>query len=125
PAWDFDADTRGYTRGGAAEWSDDAWAVRLGVFQMPTIANGVDLDGDLLHSHGDQLEVELRPTLLSGRPTVVRAMAYQNHARMGSYHGALALAARTGGPPDVTRTRRRDAWKYGFTLNLEQPLTAD
>jgi len=124
-AWDFAADTRGYTRGGAVEWINPGWAVRLGTFQMPEVANGIDLDGDLLHSHGDQVEVEVHPPLLTDRPTVVRGMAYQNYARMGSYRDALALTTRTAGPPDVTRTRRRSARKYGFTLNVEQPLSEE
>jgi high affinity Mn2+ porin len=124
-AWDFAADTRGYTRGAAIEWIADPWAVRVGSFQMPTVANGLDLDGDLLHSHGDQIEVEAHPTLLTSRETVVRLMAYGNHARMGDYRDALALAARQGGMPDVTRTRRVGRVKYGFTVNLEQPLTED
>ena len=124
-AWDFAADTRGYTRGGAVEWINPGWAVRLGAFQMPEVANGLDLDGDLLHSHGDQLEVEGHPTLLASGPMVVRAMAYQNYARMGRYRDALALATRTGGVPDITLTRRLNARKYGFTLNVEQPLTED
>ena len=121
-AWDFAADTRGYTRGGALEWIEDSFAVRLGSFQMPTVANGIDLDGDLLHSHGDQVEVEVHPTLLASRPTVVRVMAYENRARMGNYRDALT---RTGTTPDVTKTRRQDALKYGLTLNLEQPLSED
>jgi len=124
-AWDFAADTRGYSRGGAIEWIEDAWAVRLGAFQMPEVANGLDLDGDLLHSHGDQVELELHPAVLPGRGGVVRVMAYQNHARMGEYRDALAVAAESGGVPDVTKTRRQDRLKYGFTLNLEQPLTED
>ncbi len=122
-AWDFAADTRGYSRGGAIEWIEKAWSLRLGSFQMPAVANGLDLDGDLLHSHGDQLEVEVHPTLLAGRPMAMRTMAYENRARMGNYRDALAVAAETGGTPDVTRTRRHGSLKYGFTLNLEQPLT--
>ena len=124
-AWDFAADTRGYSRGGAIEWIADPWAVRVGSFQMPTIANGLDLVGDLLHSHGDQIEGEVHPTLLPGRHAVLRLMAYGNHARMGDYRDALDLAARKGGTPDITRTRRVGRVKYGFTLNVEQPLTED
>lgn len=124
-AWDFAADTRGYSRGAAAEWIADAWAARIGSFQMPAVANGLDLAGDVLHSRGDQLEVEVHPTLLADRPTVVRVMAYQNHARMGNYREALALARRTHTTPDITLTRRRNARKYGFLLNMEQPLTRE
>jgi len=124
-AWDFAADTRGYTRGGAAEWINPSWTIRVGAFQMPEVANGLDLDGDLLHSHGDQVEVEGHPTLLTARPMIVRAMGYENHARMGRYRDALDLAARRGGPPDITGTRRPNRRKYGFALNLEQPLSED
>jgi len=124
-AYDFAADTRGYSRGVAIEWADRDWAVRAGSFQMPTVANGEDLDGDLLHSHGDQLEIEVQETLLPDRPTVLRALGFENRARMGDYRDAIALAERTGTIPDITRTRRRNAVKYGFALNLEQPLTPD
>jgi len=92
---------------------------------MPSVANGIDLDGDLVDSHGDQAEVELHPTLIADRPMVLRAMGYVNHARMGSYRQALALAARERSTPDVTRTRQRGRIKYGVTLNAEQPLTVD
>jgi len=126
PAYDFAADTRGFSRGVALECiADDAWAVRLGIFQMPAVANGLDLDGDLAHAHGDQAELELHPSLLADRPTVLRVLGYGNHARMGDYRQALALAADEGATPDVTRTRRRDRLKYGVTLNLEQPISAD
>src|SRR5437764_1180008 len=36
-AWDFAADTRGYTRGGAAEWINPSWTIRVGAFQMPEV----------------------------------------------------------------------------------------
>src|SRR5215831_18241922 len=46
-AWDFAADTRGYTRGLMLGWITPTWAVRLGSYQMPTFANGNNLDDDL------------------------------------------------------------------------------
>jgi high affinity Mn2+ porin len=123
--WDFAADTRGYSRGAAIEWVNDDWALRAGSFQMPTVANGVDLDGDLLHSHGDQIELELHRSLLPERDTVLRLMAYGNHARMGDYREAIDIAARQKTIPNIISTRASGRVKYGFTLNLEQPLTVD
>lgn len=125
PAYDFDADTRGYTRGLAAEWAIPDVAVRAGVFQMPKVANGLDLDGDLLHSHGTQIEAELHRELWSERPSVLRTFFYANQAHMGNYRDAIDLAHKQGGAPDITATRQRGALKYGFGLNLEQPLTVD
>ena len=52
-------------------------------------------------------------------------MGYENYARMGDYRDALTLARERGGVPDVTKTRRLARLRYGFTLNLEQPLTED
>ena len=125
PAYDFDADTRGYTRGIAAEWAIPDIAVRAGAFQMPKVANGLDLDGDLLHSHGTQIEAEVHRELWPQRPSVLRAFFYANQARMGNYRASIALAHQQGGVPDITATRQRGALKYGFGLNLEQPLTPD
>jgi len=122
-AWDFAADTRGYTRGVATEWVEDAWTLRVGSFQMPTVANGLDLDGDILQAHGDQGEVELRPALVPARQTVLRVMAYGNHANMGNYRESIALAQRQGETPDITLTREPGRVKYGFVVNGEQPLT--
>jgi hypothetical protein len=125
-AYDYAADTRGYSQGIAAEWAHPDWALRVGAFQMPTEANGPNLSGDLIHSRGDQLELELHPHLLRKRgPLIVRLLGYRNFARMGTYRDALALAQQTGTTPDITATRRRGNVKYGFGLNFEQPLGDD
>ena len=125
PAYDFNADTRGYTRGIAAEWAVPDFAIRAGAFQMPKVANGLNLDADMLHSHGTQIEAEGHHELWPERPSVLRTFFYANQARMGNYAESIALAHQQGGMPDIAATRQRGALKYGFGLNLEQPLTAD
>lgn len=122
-AFDYAADTRGYSQGIAVEWINPDWAFRIGSFQMPTEANGINLSGDLIHSRGDQAEVELHPHLLPRKnPLVLRLLGYRNFARMGDYRQAVAQAEQTGTTPDITTTRRRGNVKYGFGLNFEQPL---
>jgi len=125
PAYDFDADTRGYTRGVAAEWAIPDLAVRAGAFQMPKVANGLNLDGDMLNSHGTQIEAEAHRELWSDRPLVLRAFFYANQGNMGNYRAAIALAHAQGGVPNITATEQPGTLKYGFGLNLEQPLTVD
>ena len=115
-AWDYPADTRGYTWGVAVELYRDAWTVRLGSFMEPREANGLEFDHDVSRAHGDVLEVEHRHTL-SARPGAVRVLAFWNHANMGVYREALEGAAAA---PDVTATRAPGRSKYGFGLNLEQ-----
>ncbi|GAC1657402.1 MAG: hypothetical protein NVS4B3_23880 [Gemmatimonadaceae bacterium] len=124
-AWDFAADTRGYTNGIAAAWITRRWAVRIGSFQMPTLANGNKFDPDLRRGHGDQAELTLSSAATG---TVVRALAFVNHARMGRYQAALdrAAAARAAGTadtiPDIVADDSPGRIKYGYGLNLEQPL---
>ena len=122
-AYDYAADTRGYTQGVAVEWIHPKWSVRFGSFQMPTEANGATLSIDFQHNRGDQIEVELHPELFKKQsPLVVRLLAYRNLARMGDYRESLQLAQQNGAVPDITATRKRDRIKYGFGLNFEQPL---
>ena len=123
-AYDYAADTRGYTHGVALEWIHPDWALRLGSFQMPRVANGENLSWDLVHSRGDQMEGEFHPRLIRGLkdPAVVRVLAYRNVASMGDYQEALTAARGTGAPPDIITTRKEGAVKYGFGFNGELPL---
>jgi len=119
-AWDYPADTRGYTWGIALELYRDAWALRLASFMEPREANGLEFDHDVSRAHGDVLEIEHRHSL-SKRPGAIRVLAFWNHAGMGVYQDALALAP---GAPDIIATRAPGRSKYGFGLNLEQEIAS-
>lgn len=118
-AWDYAADTRGYSWGVLVAWVEPRWALRLGSYQMPTFANGNVFDGDVRHARGDNIELTLQPTRIG---TVLRLLAYENHARMGSYGEALARAQATGLRPDIVADDHPGRRKYGLGLNVEQPL---
>ena len=119
-AWDFAADTRGYTYGVVATWVGPRWSARLGEFTMPRRANGNDFDWDIGRAHGDNLEVEFRPP---GPGTIIRVLAYHNAARMGDYRDAIAEAP-PATAPDIVADDRPGRDKYGMGLNLEQPIAA-
>ena len=119
-AWDFAADTRGYSNGVAIAWIHSAWTIRAGSFQMPREANGNVFDSDLRRARGDQIEL----TLTAPRAgTTGRILGYMNHARMGNYAEALATGASLGQVPDIAGDDRPGREKYGFGLNLEQPVS--
>jgi len=118
-AWDFAADTRGYSIGVAAAWVTPHVALRAGSFQMPLVANGPELDGDVGRARGDNVELTVAP---GDAGTVIRLLAYLNHGRMGDYEEALARARATGTLPDIVADDRPRRFKYGFALNVEQPL---
>jgi len=123
-AFDYAADTRGYTYGLVAEYYDDKWAARFGELLMPTVANGIVLDWDLARARGENYEIEYHPELLAKRATVVRGLAFENHANMGSYREAIdRYLAGKDAVPDITLYRRQGRVKYGFGLNAEQELT--
>ena len=124
-AWDFAADTRGYSNGVALVWIAPGYSFRAGSFQMPTLANGNHFDSDLRRARGEQVELTVTAPHTG---TVVRVLGYLNHARLGSYRAALDLAsaARVAGNadsiPNIVANDQSGRSKYGFGLNLEQPL---
>jgi len=130
-AWDYAADTRGYTYGAVAEYDDKTWSARYSLATMPTVANGINFDWSLKRASGQNMEVEWRHGLLGGllppdRKGVVRALGYVNHAHMGLYRDAnKAFLAGTDPTPTITLHEKFGAVKYGFGLNAEQELTAD
>ena len=120
-AWDYPADTRGYTWGAALEWYRDAWALRLGAMMEPQEANEMQLDHDVRRAHGEVLELE-HDHELGGQKGAIRLLAFDNHARMGVYEDAIA---QNPAAPDVVATRSPGREKHGFGLNAEQALTPD
>lgn len=126
-AYDYAADTRGYTQGGAVEYIVPDGAVRFGVFQMPKIANYIQLSSDYKNNFGSQAEVELHPSFLNTKagPGIVRVLGYYNRAHMGDYRASIALAKQTGTTPDITVTETTGNKKYGYVIGYEQPLADD
>lgn len=119
-AWDFPADSLGYTTGFAAELSEPGWALRYGFFQMPRTSNGTAQDSHYLDAWGMVTELERRYAV-AGHPGAVRLLAYLNRANMGSYAAATESPVR---PAEIEATREY-RYKYGFGLNLEQELAAN
>ena len=123
-AWDYAADTRGYTIGGMAEYDDRIWSFRYAFMAMPTIANGIDFDWDLINAHGQNGEFELRHTFVPKRKGVQRVLFYANRAHMGDYREAVnAYIAGTDPTPTITLHEHTGALKYGLGYNTEQEIT--
>jgi high affinity Mn2+ porin len=118
-AWDFAADTRGYSNGVALSWITPLGAVRVGSFQMPRQANGNAFDSDLRRARGDNVELTLNALPADG---VVRVLGYVNHARMGDYRAALATADAGRARPDIVADDAPGRVKRGIGVNVEQPI---
>ena len=115
-AYDYAADTRGYTYAAIVEYDTPTWALRFGEALMPTVANGIDMDWHIAQARAENLEFELRPAA----GLAVRLLGYANHANMGSYDEAIAgfLAGRDP-KPDVIAYRQPGRVKTGFGVNTE------
>ena len=123
-AYDYAADTRGYTVAAIAEYQEHFWGVRFGEALMPKVANGPALDYDVLRARAENIEFEFRPELLQKRKTVFRLLSFINHANMGSYREAIeAFLAGTDPRPIIELHRKQGRIKYGFGFNAEQELT--
>jgi high affinity Mn2+ porin len=118
-AWDYPADTRGYTWGVSVEYARAEFAVRAAAVLVPKDANGLTMDTRVDKAHGFALEGEV-PAHFLPFPGTVRLLLFLNEARMGDYDQAIADNSMA---PDVTTTRKYGRTKYGFALGLEQQLS--
>src|SRR5712664_3093217 len=88
-AYDYAADTRGFTFAAMLEYHDRHWAARFAEALMPKVANGIHLDANLGRAHAENMELEFHRALVLKQVGVLRLLAYVNHANMGSYRQAI------------------------------------
>lgn len=125
-AWDYAADTRGYTMGVILDYEDRNWGLRFGELLMPQVANGPELSWDIANSRAENIELELRPAWFKDRDTKIRFLSYINHADMGNYRESILLYEQGVTPtPDITDTRVPGTIKYGFGVNFQQEFAKD
>ena len=123
-AWDYAADTRGYTVGFVADYEDRNWGFRFAEALMPKVSNGIDLVWKPWQAHAENWEYELRHGIIPKKSGVVRILAYTNYANMGIYRDAVAqFEDGQVSTPDITNHPWHITRKYGFGVNLEQNIT--
>ena len=125
-AWDYAADTRGYTVGGLVDYEDRNWSVRFGEALMPKVANGIDLVWKFWQAHAENVEVDWQHGVIPKKPGVIRVLGWVNHANMGVYRDAVAqFEEGITAVPDITHHPWNITEKYGFGVNLEQTVAPD
>ncbi len=118
-AWDYPANTRGYTWNVVAELVRENYAIRAASSLVPTTANGPELNWQWSNNQSNTLEFE-KSTKFFGKEGKLRALAFYTTTYMGSYTEAIKQTN-----PDITLTRKDGRTKYGFGLNYEQELTKE
>lgn len=119
-AWDYSADTRGYTVGILADLRMRRWSLRVAEALEPTTANGPTLDWRVAENRGNVVEGERRFNL-GDKPGALRVLGYANLDGGGTFRQAILA----NGTSDLAATRRNGTLKYGFGLNFEQTITHD
>jgi high affinity Mn2+ porin len=124
-AYDFPADLPGYTRGAVVELNRKDWAVRAGVFEVPSAPNSdvLAINGG---NYGTVAELEERYAPF-GQPGKLRIGLFANEGSTGNYNQALSIE---GANPAldinaVMASIRQANLKYGFYLNAEQQIVKD
>jgi high affinity Mn2+ porin len=121
-SFDYAAEAWGYTYGATAEWYQDWWTIRAGLFDISANPNDKYLDNRFISQTQLDLELEERHTLWD-QPGKLKFLYWLTRGRLGSYAEATALALATGTPANTATRDYRS--KFGVGLNLEQQLTED
>lgn len=120
-AWDYPANTRGYTYGLAMEYVNPSWALRLAFVTLPEVANGSDMQFHILTSNATSLEFE-KKYRIGSRKGRFSLLAYLNLGPMGNYQQAIDIGSINDTAPDITKVRANGHTKYGFGINAEQEV---
>ena len=121
-AFDYAANSWGYTYGGTVEWYQDWWTVRAGVFDLSLMPNSDKLSPGFAQGQF-VAELEERHNLWD-QPGKLKFLYWLTHGNLGTYLDAISKGAATGQTPS-TGAVRSFRTKDGFGLNLEQQLAPD
>ncbi len=117
-AWDYPANTRGYTVGAVLEYHAPGGALRVAATQEPTYANGPVLDDHISQSIGLTAEGE-KNLAINNHKGILRLLVFHNRAPMGSYREAIA---QNPAAPDITSVQVYSKTKTGAGFSYEQEL---
>jgi len=121
-AFDYPADSWGFTYGAAVEWTRSWWTLRGGFFALSKMPNTRDIDGQF-KQFGWVAEFEERHQI-DGKSGKLKILGFDNRGRMGNYDAAVALGETTDEIPNTAFVRHFAA-RPGAALNLEQELATD
>lgn len=120
-AWDFAANVRGYTYIATAELDKGPLNYKIGIANLPKIANGADINTHLSQEMAINAQITGSYSI-KGQPGHTSILYFNNKADMGRYQQAIQDAA-LGTAPDVVATRQRGRHKWGMGINIDQALS--
>ena len=129
-AWDYPANTRGYTPSAIIEYVSPHWELRYAISMMPVTANGNIMDANIDKANANSLEIKYKYNA-RGRQGKISGLAFYNTGFMGSYVSPnnTRIIIRDFPPYidsisySVVNSRQYGRSKYGFGINIEQTIT--
>ena len=122
-AFDYAADSWGYTYGASAEWYQDWWTLRGGLFDLSATPNSEYLTLRPGQQFEVVVEAEERHSIF-GQPGKLKLLFYVNRGLMVRLNDFTQAVAATGTAPAMASLRHLND-RPGAALNLEQSLTDD
>ena len=125
-AWDYPADTRGYTEGIITELIKPTWAIRVSSVLVPRKANGLNLDYKVAKAHSETIEAE--KSWKGKRTSTIRVLAFHTLSQAPTYRNTIN-ETKNGDSTSVDVYTGQKEWKryggikYGFGVNGEMQFS--
>ncbi len=120
-AWDYPANTKGYTPSLILEYVTPKHELRYGFSLIPTIPNGMVMNWNLNEAGSHTLEYTYNYQI-AGKKGAIRLLSFFTTGNMGNYNQSLALDPTA---PSLLATQKYGHTKYGFGINCEQEINDD
>jgi len=120
-AWDYPANTRGYTIGTALGFVYHNFSVRTALTTVPIEANGPELEFKWQKAMGSVIEFSKKKLITLNHQVYSNATVgfFLNKANMGNYNLAIAAALATANAPNIISTREYGREKKGWYISLD------
>lgn len=120
-AWDYPANTRGYTPSVVVEYISPQHEIRYQMSLVPLEANGNTMNWNISKASSHTIEYTRRYKIRN-KEGAIRFLAFYTTTNMGNYRQSIALSPIH---PAIQDTRKYGNSKFGFGINAEQQLLDD
>ncbi len=122
-AWDYPANTRGYTDIILINLIKPSWQLRAATALEPAFANGPDLDYNYFKANAITIEFQKNYNIYD-HPGTVRLLAFRNTSKAPAYNKVINdYETGTDTSLNVINGTSYGGIKYGFGVNVRQEIT--
>ncbi|MEI8137742.1 MAG: carbohydrate porin [Bacteroidota bacterium] len=115
-AWDYPANTRGYTPSAIIEFVSQKFEIRYGISMMPNTANGNIMDNNVTNANANSFEIKYK-YLLNNKIGKISGVGFYNTAFMGSYTAQNIISIPDTAHPNFYRNDYSivaNVWLFSF-----------